>query len=524
MINTLIANFALLTAFLFFFNALYGKHEADGAKPRRIVVYGAISYGLFALVLMYFSVRLDAHALLDFRQLMIICSAAFGGPLAALITAAFVMIGRILMFGGVNDASLIASISALVLAAGSGAMSGWLPRRPGRFWLYSIALCMLCTAITFSILLGERAMDILPPYFVIMAIGGIVVSGLTAYFSTANRLQLELRASERRFRQLHMLQQSILQSASEVAIVAADLTGRVTLFNKGAEKLLGYDADDVVGRAIPRLQAAVGVDIAADKPGFTQAGARDTDALSAFVQRMMYGSAEEQEWTIERTDGTAFAANVIVSHVLDSDGEVIGYMSVSTDITERKLAEEKLKEANSLLQKLSLLDGLTGIANRRRFDQALRAACMTEGSTLSLILFDIDYFKKYNDAYGHQAGDDCLIQVAASTMACLRTGTDTAARYGGEEFGVILPGAESAEAMAVAERIRNAVFNLAIPHINSPEGVVTLSLGVASHRTVGAGDEQRLIALADAALYEAKQSGRNRAIMAKTSAYRPSSL
>ncbi|SFA71622.1 PAS domain S-box-containing protein/diguanylate cyclase (GGDEF) domain-containing protein [Cohnella sp. OV330] len=525
MINTLIANFALLTAFLFFFNALYGKHEADGDKPRRIVVYGAISYGLFALVLMYFSVRLDAHALLDFRQLMIVCSAAFGGPIAALITAAFVMLGRILMFGGVNDASLIACASALVLAAGGGAMSRWLPRRPGRFWLFSIALCMLCTAITFAILLGEQAMDILPPFFLVMAIGGIIVSGLTAYFSTANRLQLELRASERRYRQLHMLQQSILQSASDVAIVAADLTGRVTLFNKGAEKLLGYDADDVVGRGILRPQAAAGVVIAADKTGVAQAGARDIDALSDFVQRMMYGSEDEHEWTIKRRDGIAFAANVIVSHVLDSDGEVIGYMSVSTDITERKLAEEKLMEANSLLQKLSLLDGLTGIANRRRFDQALRAAWTTavsEDSTMSLILFDIDYFKKYNDAYGHQAGDDCLIQVAAVAMACLRAGSDTAARYGGEEFGVILPGADAEEALVVAERIRAAIFDLAIPHIHSPTGVVTLSLGIACQGPGSATGEQRLIALADAALYEAKQSGRNRAAMANSSVGRPS--
>ncbi|MFD2334004.1 diguanylate cyclase [Cohnella sp. GCM10020058] len=521
MINTLIANFALLTAFLFFFNALYGKYEADGHKPRRIVASGAVSHGAFALVLMYFSVRLDAHVLLDFRQLMIICSAAFGGPVAALITAGIVMLGRILMFGGINEASLIACASALVVAAGSGAISRWLPRRYGRFWLLSIALCMLCTTITFSILLGKQAMDVLPPFFLIMAIGGIIVSGLTAYFSTANRLQLELRSSERRYRQLHGLQQSILQSASDVAIVAADLAGRVTLFNKGAEKLLGYDADDVVGRTMPEVHAAAGHDRASsDKPGKANTGARDVDALAVFVQRMMYGSADEQERTIGRSDGTAFVANVIVSHVLDSDGEIIGYMSVSTDITERKLAEEKLKEANSLLQRLSLLDGLTGIANRRRFDQALTAAwasSVSEGSPLALILFDIDYFKKFNDAYGHQAGDDCLVQVAAAATASLRTGADTVARYGGEEFGVILPGAEAAEALVVAERIRAAILDLAIPHIGSSEGVVTLSLGIACQVHGSADSEQRLIAQADAALYEAKQSGRNRTMAAKES-------
>lgn len=95
MINTLITNFALLTAFLFFFNALFGEHQFEGRMPRRITVYGAVSYGLFGLVLMYFSVRLDAHSLLDLRQLMIISSAAFGGLFAALITAAIVIIGRI---------------------------------------------------------------------------------------------------------------------------------------------------------------------------------------------------------------------------------------------------------------------------------------------------------------------------------------------------------------------------------------------------------------------------------------------
>ncbi|CAI6080530.1 GGDEF domain-containing protein [Cohnella sp. JJ-181] len=518
MINTLIANFALLTAFLFFFNALFGKHDGQGIAPRRIVVSGAVSYGAFALVLMYFSVRLDGDTLLDFRQLMIICSAAFGGPLASLITAAIVMLGRLVMFGGVNDASLIGAGSALVLAVGSGALSRALPRNGARFWLYSTALCMLCTAVTFAVLLGEQALEVLPPFFLIMIVGGTFVAGLTSYFSTANRLQLELRSSERRYRQLHMLQQSILQSASEVAIVAADLTGRVTLFNRGAEKLLGYKADDVVGLHLP--PAPAGAARASDKPrgaATPPKGDRSMEAMSAFVHRMMYGRPEEHEWTIQRRDGTAFVASVIVSHVLDSDGEAIGYMSVSTDITERKLAEEKLKEANDLLRKLSLLDGLTGIANRRRFDQALKsawAAAASERGRVALILFDIDYFKKYNDAYGHQTGDECLIRVAAAAGECLRHDGDTVARYGGEEFAAILPGADAEEAGEVAERIRAAVCGLGIPHMDSPERIVTLSLGFASLSPDAAWDEQRLVALADGALYEAKQSGRNRAVEA----------
>ncbi|MEK0317156.1 diguanylate cyclase [Cohnella sp. 56] len=510
MINTLIANFALLTAFLFFFNALFGEYGTKGDAPRRIIVYGAVSYGVFGLVLMYFSVRLDAHSLLDFRQLMIICSAAFGGLFASLITAAIVVIGRIVMFGGVNEASLIASASALVLAVGSGLLRRVLARGAWQFWFYSVLLCMVCTAITIGVLFGAQAWDILPPYYLIIIIGGIFVAGLTSYFSTANRLQLELSSSERRYRQLHILQESILQSASDVAIVAADLAGRITLFNRGAERLLGYEAGDVVGRFMPLADAA---DEQADKPRPNRPSPASTDALTAFVQRMMLRTGEGQEWTIERRDGSSFVANVIVSHVRDSDGGVIGYMSVSTDITERKLAEEKLKEANSLLQRLSLLDGLTGIPNRRRFDQDLHAAWTTaraQRGRLSLIMFDIDFFKKYNDAYGHQAGDECLIRVASASAGCLRGEADMVARYGGEEFGVIMPGAGADEAAALAEQIRAAVVALAIPHSGSSEGIVSLSLGVACAVPDDSGGERQLIAQADAALYEAKQAGRNR--------------
>lgn len=427
------------------------------------------------------------------------------------------------MFGGANAASLIASASMLIVAVGSGLWSRVLPRGSVRLWLNSIPLSLTCTAITFFILLGRQALDILPAFFLFMIVGGTFVAGLTAYFSTANRLQLELSSSERRYKQLHMLQESILQSASEVAIVAADLKGRITLFNRGAEKLLGYTAADVVGHLMP-LSTSVG-DKSMDKPGSARVHEPDSgsETLAAFVGRMMFGRADEQEWTIERKDGSSFVANVIVSPVLDSDGEVIGYMSVSTDITERKLAERKLQEANGLLQKLSLLDGLTGIPNRRRFDQALNAAwneAVAQKGALALILFDIDYFKKYNDAYGHQAGDDCLVKIAGASAHGLRGEADTAARYGGEEFAVILPGADAVEAAELAERIRASVVRMGIPHLGSPVGIVTLSLGVAAVSPDKRTDPERLIALADAALYEAKQRGRNRVETAETSVYR----
>jgi diguanylate cyclase (GGDEF)-like protein len=174
---------------------------------------------------------------------------------------------------------------------------------------------------------------------------------------------------------------------------------------------------------------------------------------------------------------------------------------------------QKLEIANRELQRLASLDGLTGVANRRRFDEYLDAEWQhlaREKLPLSLILCDIDFFKKYNDTYGHQAGDACLRRVADALRFCARRSVDLVARYGGEEFAVILPNTTDIGATLVAEEIRTVVNALEIAHAQSAVSEhVTLSLGVAcmqpSHNTT----PSMLIASADAALYKAKAAGRN---------------
>jgi diguanylate cyclase (GGDEF)-like protein len=157
-------------------------------------------------------------------------------------------------------------------------------------------------------------------------------------------------------------------------------------------------------------------------------------------------------------------------------------------------------------------DGLTGVANRRCFDETFattgRDACATSGR-LGLIIIDIDHFKKFNDRYGHQGGDDCLRLVATRASQDVRQG-DLFARYGGEEFAVILPGAPLADAVAVAERIRTGILTLNLPHQGAGEGkTLTVSLGVAVIAPTAADDPRRLIELADSNLYAAKRGGRN---------------
>lgn len=167
------------------------------------------------------------------------------------------------------------------------------------------------------------------------------------------------------------------------------------------------------------------------------------------------------------------------------------------------------------MQELSRLDGLTGLANRRRLDEHLYEEwrrMVREQKPLSLVMCDIDHFKAYNDYYGHQAGDDCLREVAKLLAAWARRPADLAVRYGGEEFILVYPDTGALEALELAESIRKGMENLGIPHLNSPVGLcVTLSLGVASTVPGQGSQPQDLIARCDEALYEAKRSGRNQA-------------
>lgn len=183
----------------------------------------------------------------------------------------------------------------------------------------------------------------------------------------------------------------------------------------------------------------------------------------------------------------------------------------------------KLDDANQELTRLSSLDGLTGISNRRQFDETLLREWRRLGRQsrpLSMLLCDVDYFKQFNDGYGHQVGDECLKAVARTLKDTLRRPADLVARYGGEEFAVILPDTEITGALQVAEAMRSAVEGLNITHRYSKGGsVVTISIGVASTTPSRTGsDSSVLLKRADDALYQAKQAGRNRIAAAVVSA------
>jgi diguanylate cyclase (GGDEF)-like protein len=203
----------------------------------------------------------------------------------------------------------------------------------------------------------------------------------------------------------------------------------------------------------------------------------------------------------------------------DSFNQMAAQLQESYALLERKVEERTsaLTESNRKLELLSATDALTGIANRRRFDEVLAlewSRATRTGQPLTLAMLDIDWFKLYNDHYGHQAGDTCLQRVAHVISSSICRGADLVARYGGEEFVFIAPATPAETALDLAEKLCEEFRSLALTHEKSSYGCVTVSIGVASMIPAVEQNSNDLIEAADQAMYRAKALGRNRAILA----------
>ncbi len=226
----------------------------------------------------------------------------------------------------------------------------------------------------------------------------------------------------------------------------------------------------------------------------------------------------EEQW--ETADGLRWV-NTSKIPFIDENGGVVGVIGISMDITERKCSDRLIQELvhrleleKNYAQKSALTDGLTGIANRWHFDDTLKREFFRlkrSRAPLSLIMLDIDHFKRFNDHYGHLAGDDCLRRIATALRTAVGRAPDFVARYGGEEFVVILPDTSTNGAITVAERLRRAVEALAIPHEDSGTTThVTISLGLTIVHPNKIESPEKIVEMADEALYRAKGNGRNR--------------
>jgi diguanylate cyclase (GGDEF)-like protein len=186
---------------------------------------------------------------------------------------------------------------------------------------------------------------------------------------------------------------------------------------------------------------------------------------------------------------------------------------VAALLEERKELQASLQKSEQRYRELANADALTGLANRRGFDERLEeewSCAERRGQSLALLLIDVDLFKSYNDIYGHIGGDACLRCIARVIASTLQRHSDVAARFGGEEFAVILPNTELEVALRVAESIRQAVVTMNLPHSGNPDGVQTISVGVAAGVPLQNASLTSLLTASDHALYRAKYLGRNR--------------
>lgn len=235
------------------------------------------------------------------------------------------------------------------------------------------------------------------------------------------------------------------------------------------------------------------------------------------VSQSLAGVDHEADYRALTTTGEYVWIRDVVHVVRDEAGQVQSLVGFMFDITERKKTEETLLTLQKELEELSFRDGLTGVANRRKFDAVYDeewSEARRNVQPLSLIMFDVDFFKRYNDHYGHVEGDECLKRVAQALSSAANRPRDFVARYGGEEFVLLLPASDEAAAKAVADRCRQAIFKAQIQHAASPiSQLLTVSMGVGTIVPSGNDDPVGFIDLVDRQLYRAKQGGRNRIVL-----------
>ena len=287
-----------------------------------------------------------------------------------------------------------------------------------------------------------------------------------------------------------------------IGIYHVNMEGNIVSANPEYAWMMGYESAEAIAEQVT---------------DFATQAFYDSDRAEEF----MFGVYEAEEvirfrCRLKRKDNSFVWALCYAKATQDDAGRMSGFNGFSIDISDTVRAENQLKKANERLKLLSVMDGLTQIPNRRKFDEYLDSEwhrLFRTKEPMSVVLCDIDFFKLYNDNYGHQAGDDCLQKVARAIADCAQRSIDIAARYGGEEFALILPATDAEGAMAVSEGIRNSVENLKLDHEKSTVNeYVTLSLGVATMIPGKDNSAEALVALADECLYQAKENGRNQSI------------
>jgi diguanylate cyclase (GGDEF)-like protein/PAS domain S-box-containing protein len=317
----------------------------------------------------------------------------------------------------------------------------------------------------------------------------IVLYIVEVVIAERNRFEVKLIASEGRFR--------LLAEESSDIIMLMNLRGECQYVSPAVTKLLGWEPEEFL--PLRHDQAVHLGDLTEVEKLFEECRAGKPSNTLIYRSKKKDGSYLWME------------ANLVLYRDPETRAPA-SFINVVRDISNRKAAEDRLSKALNAAESLASIDSLTGVANRRSFDEFLETEWLRGihvGSDFSVLLADVDHFKLYNDKYGHVTGDNCLKEIAEAIQSVVHRSTDLVARYGGEEFVVVLPDTDSAGAYVLAEQIRRAVEQRQIVHVGAPRGMVTMSVGCATDIPQLELPCTRLIERADHALYLAKSAGRN---------------
>ncbi len=585
---------------------------ADCRTLVRKAAFGAL-FGAGSVVCMTAAVQLQAGVIVDLRNVLIILSAFFGGPVAAAVTVTAAVTYRI----GLGGDSATAAATMMVATATFGVIARRLVqhrecRATDIFWLAAGSVVLVQVGVWLF-----PAVKV-APIWIVSSIAFRFAGTLLAGLAMQNEMRRQALARENTIHRAisTTLPDCLNVKDAEGRFVAANPATAALMRAKSAEALIGKsDADFYPERTASVFKAAEDEIVAAGKahtieqlvshrdgstawlstlkvPVFDEHGrfqglithnrdisdrkrleselARTQQNFSAALDNMLDGlvmfdpherlvfcnaryqamfpmtcdvrkpgaSMEDiMRESIRRGERGGASMDSVDAHLASfralrggsgafrfgmGDGRWLearvkncedgSYIVVYTDVTEVKQSHERLEAANEQLREMAQTDALTGLLNRRALDQILKAELsrVSRGlGTVSLLLIDVDWFKRFNDTYGHLAGDDCLRLVASCIKNSIGRVADRAARFGGEEFAVVLPGTSLSDAIKVAQKIRRAIHGLALPHAGSDHRTVTLSIGISDASSGSRHDMGSLVARADDALYAAKDAGRD---------------
>jgi diguanylate cyclase (GGDEF)-like protein/PAS domain S-box-containing protein len=496
MLKDFVSNAALLIASFSIMGVLFKDKPLNTSSPLSTKLYWGLCFGFLGNILMSFSIQINSSTIADLRHLSIVIAAIFGGYISALLAAVLIASGRIILFG-INESSLLGSIGAILTGILCGAISNIAFSRTLKAFLMNL-IGLTFTSIIFIIRIEDSQVlqNVLIMHNLISLIGGFFAYHFFVFVVTSYEVQnqlkhnvIKLKETEERFRLLAEYSSDMITMHNEEA--------EYIYISPAVKEIIHFEYPELLGK---KMDVFIHPE--------------DIKHTKKMFEKALHKGVAEATYRYRTYNGDyIWIESTLKSVHFEEDGSK-KVIIVSRNITDRKLTEQKLQEANELLNRLSYMDGLTGVRNRRYFDETLDKEWLNSSKThspITLIMFDIDYFKKYNDTYGHLTGDFCLQSIAQAINNQISVNSDyTFCRYGGEEFALIAPSTTLEEGMDIANQIQKTIKVLKIPHISSDIAeIVTLSIGITSIIPTTFDKPQTLIKRADSALYLSKTKGRN---------------